>query len=79
MIYIEKIIRWWGNRKRKKAFRVTRETMSLFGCDLSHLSDEEIEERLFDACKIIQKAGITAEEACNGFQLASRVGLKPYE
>lgn len=74
MNYIEKIIRWWEGKKRDRALRVTRETMLLFGRDLSHLPDEEIEERVFEACKIIQKAGITTEEASKAFQLASKVG-----
>lgn len=67
MIYKEKIITWLENRKRDKAIRNIRETMMMFGCDLSPLSDEEIEERILEACKIIQSAGITVEEPVKDF------------
>lgn len=70
MIYKEKIIRWWENRKRKKVFKLTRETMMLFGCDLSHLTEQEIEERLFEACKIIQSSGITVAQAAERLTIA---------
>lgn len=72
MIYKEKIISWLADRKRDKAIRNIREMMGFFGCELSHLSDQEIEEWLLEACKIIQNSGITTEEATKGFELASR-------
>lgn len=49
--------------------------MGMFGCDLSHLSDQEIEDRLAELPKIIGKFGVTAEEAHKGVLLV-RNGLR---
>lgn len=73
MIYKEKIISWLENRKRDKALRNIREMMGFFGCDMSELSDEEIEERIAELPKIIKHFSVTAEEAIKGFQSASRI------
>ena len=49
-------------RRKRKAIRNIRSHLAFFGHDMSHLTDEELEERVKAAHKVIGSAGITMAE-----------------
>lgn len=61
------MFQWLKNRYRRYRYRKTlkqvREQFSFFGCDLSYLSDEQIEQGVREAGNLFAKAGITVNEA----------------
>lgn len=61
--YLHYLVRWWCDRQHKKTIKNIRDHMFFFGYDLSHLSDEELEERLTFASKLVARCGVTAKEA----------------
>lgn len=57
------ISKWWNNRKHKKVIKNIRGHMSFFGCDISQLTDEEIEDRFILISQQMGKMGITGKQA----------------
>lgn len=53
---------WWRRYKVQRAMRVFRREMALLGCPVSHLTDEQIRERIETAAQISHEAGMTMEE-----------------
>lgn len=57
------MVRWWCNKQHKKTVKRIRNHMLFFGYDLSHLTDEKLEEHLTFASKQVAMCGVTAKEA----------------
>ena len=53
---------WWKRYKVQRAMRMFRREMALLGCPVSHLTDEQIRERIEIAGQISHEVGMTAEE-----------------
>lgn len=53
---------------RKYVCASIRENMLFFGYDLSHLTDEEMEERVAEGAKVIASTGFTTKEAAEAMR-----------
>lgn len=63
-----KLREFFQRRRRRKSLSNIRESMLLLGMDVSHLSDEEIEQALAMASKSISSMGMPASAFVQGLQ-----------
>ncbi|KKN18271.1 hypothetical protein LCGC14_0957600 [marine sediment metagenome] len=66
----QKLKKYIRKRAVRKAFDNVRSHLLFFGCDVSHLSDEELIERIHIMHKVIASAGLTVKEASEALALS---------
>ncbi|MCK5614358.1 hypothetical protein KAR91_71490 [Candidatus Pacearchaeota archaeon] len=57
--------------KRRKQIESLKAHMLFFGCDISDMTDEEIEEGVIKTAEMFGKAGVTTKEAAEGLRRLS--------
>ena len=67
---------WLINKRRKKILSNIRGHFLFFGHDLSHLTDEQLNERIIVAAKGFSNMVATAEQAAKGLQCGQKTHAK---
>lgn len=57
------VVKW----RQQRAMRRFRKNMAFFGCDLSHLTDEQILSGMNGVARLVAETDITAQEAAESF------------
>lgn len=67
----------WRARRKKKTIDSIKGHMLFFGCDMSDMTDEEIEEIFIKTSETLSKLGCTAKEAVTGLkQLSTAMSVR---
>jgi hypothetical protein len=66
--FLETLRRWYQMRRYSKVKKQVRENLLFFGCDTSHLSDEELEQGTLNLGELINSRAVTVDEAVVALQ-----------
>lgn len=73
---MERIKKWWQERKRKKAIQSIRREMGFWGLNMNHLTDEEVEIRFRNMSFALADTGLSIEELGRAAEEMSRAMKK---